>query len=155
VLFVVICWYAVNLWGIGQAVNRVLPSGAELRRQLLALATLAGASYRAASGGRGWREYVGRLGVVNGGMMQGLLAGFVITISSRAFEEGFAYNLPALGFGYPSALLIIAYRTVGEAFGPWEFVELATASGAGMLGGMRASRARSDATLSDESVACA
>jgi hypothetical protein len=147
VLFVVICWYAVNLWGIGQAVNHVLPRNAEWRRQLLALVALAGASYRAASGCRGWREHVGRFGIANAGMMQGLLAALIVTTSSRAFEEGFAYNLPTFGFGYPLALLVIAYRTVGETFSLWEFVELAAASGAGMLGGMQAARRRRDPVL--------
>lgn len=148
VLFVVIFWYAVNLWGIGQAVNRVLPRNAEWRRQLLALVTLAVAAYRAAAGGRGWRAHVGRIGIANASMVQGLLAGFVVTISSRAFEEGFAYNLPAFpkdashGFGYAWALLVIAYRTIGETFGLWEFVELAVASGAGMLGAMRSLRGK-------------
>lgn len=140
VCFIVIFWYAVNLVGIAVVINRVLPREYEWARQFVALVTLTAASYRVASAGRGWREQAGWIGVANAGMMQGLLAALIVTVSSRTLEEELIYKVPSIGFGFPWALLLIAYRTIGEVFGPWEFVELALASGAGMLGAMKTAR---------------
>ena len=70
------------------------------------------------------------------GMLVGLLSSLLCILASRCFEEGLAHDL-SIPFGAPRSIA----QTFVLAFGGWEFLQLATASGAGMLGGMMVARA--------------
>ena len=139
-LLAVICgWTTVNLWGLGGAMFIVEPPAELLQRHLLSIATYTVVAFL---GGwlaeRGWRKHMARAvpGLI--GMLVGLLSALPLILASRGWEEG-VWDSSSMPFG---ALRSIAQIFV-LAFGGWEFVELANASGAGMLGGMLAARRRS------------